>query len=234
MDTRKTLAKAENKCPKLLSEIKQDLATTPDVEEFVYLASGVTFIPQLPNRFFVYKEEDHKDLLLQLSYLEGCDLIKDISTDNLRRYKFEDALMKEFGKTKSKPTLAKPTPMHTKSKKQSSLALIFILGLLTLIVGSGLAFIYWNSSLEEIENRFDRKVEFLDNKIKNLQPEKEFIPVGIKIPLSTRNKINDIHSRLDEILNTIKEIHSDLDKHRKKRNEGTFYRVPSYKSPLKK
>lgn len=82
----------------LLSEMKQDLNNDSFRREFVLLQKGWGYWAS--GTEFVYYYDDHQSLDNKIKYLENNNCVIDITTKNVKRYKFNENFIEYLKKEK--------------------------------------------------------------------------------------------------------------------------------------
>jgi len=84
-------SKLEKLMPKLLSEMQQDLLQYPLRREFVLLQRAWSYWPGGDELCYFY--DDHTDLSGMISILCNCNLVRDITYNDVKRYVFLEELV---------------------------------------------------------------------------------------------------------------------------------------------
>ncbi|MGE0485021.1 MAG: hypothetical protein AB7Q81_12840 [Gammaproteobacteria bacterium] len=85
-------AKAEHLMPGLLREMQEDLQTHPTTREAVILSRKWSYNGS-QRQIFAYYYEDHDKLEGKFDVLENLGLVSEITFNNVRRYRIEEALV---------------------------------------------------------------------------------------------------------------------------------------------
>lgn len=86
-------ARLERLIPKLLSEMRQDLAGNPLVRECILMQRGWVFNGDGRTKLFTYFFDDHEDLTNAFHFLENCGLVHNVTFTNVTRYRFTEELV---------------------------------------------------------------------------------------------------------------------------------------------
>lgn len=81
----------ERLIPELLAEMREDLATSPFMREFVVYKKGLSFWNG--GTAFEYTSADEATLLSKVQIIENLGLVRDITNKNVKRYRMTEELV---------------------------------------------------------------------------------------------------------------------------------------------
>jgi hypothetical protein len=83
--------KAEQAMPALLMEMRSDLAAHPFEREFIVKTKGSVY--NKAGLYLAYHLDEHEDLESRLQLLENLRLIRDVTYNNVKRFRFTEELV---------------------------------------------------------------------------------------------------------------------------------------------
>lgn len=85
------VTRLERLIPELLSEMREDLKTSPFMREFVVYKKGLSFWNG--GTAFEYTSPDEPTLLSKVQIIENLGLVRDITSKNVKRYRMTEELV---------------------------------------------------------------------------------------------------------------------------------------------